>query len=163
MFEDANGVIRRRKSKDRQCNDPTKRDKKTNNYLQNTTQKTKDWRARIPLKSGGELMCSGEEAVPASLMTPVVILSKSSIPSLKKYLWSIRWSKIVEPYVEEIMMLLGACALFYVSLWFGLVLVYRHFQQYFSYIMTVSAIDGGNRSTRRKPLTCRKSLTIFIT
>jgi len=32
-------------------------------------------------------------------------------------------------------------------------------QQYFSYIMAVSFIGGGNRMTRRKPLTCRKSLT----
>jgi len=31
------------------------------------------------------------------------------------------------------------------------------FQQYFSYIMTVSFIGGGNESTRRKPPTCRKS------
>ena len=38
-----------------------------------------------------------------------------------------------------------------------------HFQQYFSYIVVVSFIDGGNRSTRRRPLTCRKSLTNFIT
>ena len=35
-----------------------------------------------------------------------------------------------------------------------------HFQQYFSYIMTVSFIDGGNK---RKPQTCHKSLTNFIT
>ena len=31
--------------------------------------------------------------------------------------------------------------------------------QYFSYIMVVSCIGGGNRSTRRKPPTCRKSMT----
>ena len=37
------------------------------------------------------------------------------------------------------------------------------FQQYFSYIMEVSFIGGENRRTRRKPLTCRKSLTNFIT
>jgi len=36
--------------------------------------------------------------------------------------------------------------------------VYRHFQQYFSYIVAVSFIGGGNRSTRRKPQTCCKSL-----
>jgi hypothetical protein len=35
--------------------------------------------------------------------------------------------------------------------------VYRHFQQYFSYI------GGGNWSTRRKPPTCRNSLANFIT
>ena len=39
----------------------------------------------------------------------------------------------------------------------------RHFQQYFSYIVAVSFIAGGNRKTRRKPPTCRKSLTNFIT
>ena len=36
-------------------------------------------------------------------------------------------------------------------------------QQYFSYIVEVSFIGGGNRSTRIKPLNCCKSLTIFIT
>jgi hypothetical protein len=38
----------------------------------------------------------------------------------------------------------------------------RHFKQYFSYIVAVSFI-GGNRSTRRTPPTCRKSLLSFIT
>jgi hypothetical protein len=38
-----------------------------------------------------------------------------------------------------------------------------HFQQYFSYIVAVSFIGGGNRSTRRKPPTYPKSLTNFIT
>jgi hypothetical protein len=37
--------------------------------------------------------------------------------------------------------------------------VQRHCQQYFSYIAAASLIVGGNRSTRRKPPTCRKSLT----
>ena len=41
--------------------------------------------------------------------------------------------------------------------------VQRHFQQYFSYIVVVSFISGGNPSTQRKPLICRKSLTNFIT
>jgi hypothetical protein len=31
--------------------------------------------------------------------------------------------------------------------------VYRHFQHYFSHIMAVSFIGGGNQSTRGKPLT----------
>ena len=35
----------------------------------------------------------------------------------------------------------------------------RHFQQYFSYIVAVTLIGGGNQ---RKPPTCRKSLTNFI-
>jgi len=33
----------------------------------------------------------------------------------------------------------------------------------FSYIMAVSFIDGRNRRTRRKPLSCHKSLTNFTT
>ena len=38
--------------------------------------------------------------------------------------------------------------------WFGLAYgVRRHFQQYFRYIVAVSFIGGGNRSTQRKPLT----------
>ena len=41
-------------------------------------------------------------------------------------------------------------------------IVYRHFQNYFSYIMAVSLYNGGNRSTWRKPTICRKSLTNFI-
>jgi len=36
-----------------------KRDKRTNNVLQNTTQKTKDRTKQIPLNTGGELRCSG--------------------------------------------------------------------------------------------------------
>ena len=34
----------------------------------------------------------------------------------------------------------------------------HHFQQYFNYIVAVSFISGGNR---RKPPTCRKSLTLL--
>ena len=41
-LEDTNRKIRSRKSKDRQSNDQDKKDKKTNNDLQNTSQKTKD-------------------------------------------------------------------------------------------------------------------------
>jgi hypothetical protein len=41
---------------------------------------------------------------------------------------------------------------------FGLVYgAKRHFQQYFSYIVAVSFIGGGNRSTRGKPPTCCKN------
>jgi hypothetical protein len=35
------------------------KEQKTNNDLQNTTQKTKDCETRDPLKTGSELMCSG--------------------------------------------------------------------------------------------------------
>jgi len=33
---------------------------------------------------------------------------------------------------------------------------------FFSYIVAVSFIGGGNQSIRRKPLTCRKSLYISV-
>ena len=37
-----------------------------------------------------------------------------------------------------------------------------HFQQYFSYIVAISFIGGGNGSTWRKPSICCKSRTNFI-
>ena len=48
--------------------------------------------------------------------------------------------------------------------WLGLIYgVERHFLQYFSYVVAVSFIGEGDRSTLRKLLTCRKSPTYFIT
>ena len=41
-FEDNKGIIRIRKSKNRQHNSQKERDKRTNNDLQNITQNTKD-------------------------------------------------------------------------------------------------------------------------
>jgi len=41
------------------------------------------------------------------------------------------------------------------------VTVFNVTQQYFLYIVAVSFIDGGNRSTWRKPQTCCKSLTNY--
>ena len=52
-------IIKIRKSKDRQRNGQKKTDKRTNNDLQNTTQKTSIRATRTPLKTGGELRCSG--------------------------------------------------------------------------------------------------------
>jgi len=46
----------------------------------------------------------------------------------------------------------------YVCLFICLMVFKRHFQQYFSYIVAVCFIGRGNRRTRRKPPTCRKSL-----
>ena len=50
-------VIRIRKSKDRQHNGQKKKDKRTNNDMQNTTHKTKDQVLRTSLQSGGEHRC----------------------------------------------------------------------------------------------------------
>jgi hypothetical protein len=41
--------------------------------------------------------------------------------------------------------------------------VQHHFQQYVCYIVAISFIGGGNRRTQKKPQTCCKSLTKFIT
>ena len=35
------------------------------------------------------------------------------------------------------------------------------FQQYYNFLVTISLIDRGNRSTVTKPPTCRKSLTLL--
>ena len=51
---------------------------------------------------------------------------------------------------------------FYFSIRVRVMVFKRHFQQYLSYIVAVSFIGGGNRSTRRTPPTCLKSLTNFI-
>ena len=52
-IEDTNGGIIRHRSKDRKCNDKErKKDKRTNNDVQNTTQKTKDWTTQTPHKPG---------------------------------------------------------------------------------------------------------------
>jgi hypothetical protein len=40
---------------------------------------------------------------------------------------------------------------------------WRHFQQYFSYIMATSFSGGGSRSSRREPPTMGKQLVNFIT
>jgi len=48
-------LIRIRTSKDKQHNGQKKKDKKTNNDLQNITHKTKDQVTQTPLKTGGEL------------------------------------------------------------------------------------------------------------
>jgi hypothetical protein len=73
-FGDSKGVIKSSKLQNRQYNGQQKRDKRANNYLQNTTQKTKDRATRSLLKTGCELMCSGREAVPDPLVAPVLLL-----------------------------------------------------------------------------------------
>ena len=42
-------------------------------------------------------------------------------------------------------------------------MVFNNTQKYFSYIMAVSFIGGGNLSTQRKPQILHKLLTNFIT
>ena len=59
-LEDTKGVIISLKSKkDKQYNEQKNKDKRTNNDLQNITQKTKDRATRIPLTTVGVPGCSG--------------------------------------------------------------------------------------------------------
>ena len=51
-------------------------DTRTNNDLQNTTQKTIDWTTRTPLKPGMNTGALEGLATSAPLMTPVVLLLK---------------------------------------------------------------------------------------
>jgi hypothetical protein len=60
-FEDTKRVIRIHKSKkDRQHNGQKKKYKRSNNDLQSITHKTKDRVTRTPLKTDGELGCTGK-------------------------------------------------------------------------------------------------------
>jgi hypothetical protein len=72
-FEEAKGVMKSRKSKERrQLNDQKKKDKSTSNDQQKITQKTKDLATRTPLKTTG----SGwtVQVFHPPLVTPVVLL-----------------------------------------------------------------------------------------
>ena len=71
-FEDTKGVIRICKSKDKQDDGQKKKDKRTNNDLQNITHKTKDRVTRTPLKIGGDPMCSGRVGTNNALADKVI-------------------------------------------------------------------------------------------
>jgi hypothetical protein len=71
-------VIRIRKSKNRQHNGKKKKFNRTNNDLQNITQKTDDWVTKTPLKTGGELRCSGRVGSSCSSSVKTIISLKLS-------------------------------------------------------------------------------------
>jgi transcriptional regulator NrdR family protein len=74
-FEDTKGTIRILISKtNRQHNWPKEKVQKDKQRSTKHTYKTKDRVTRTPLKTGGELRCSGREAVPAPLVEPVVLI-----------------------------------------------------------------------------------------
>jgi len=74
-FEDTKGVIRIRKSKqDRQHNGQKKKDKRTNNDLQNITHNTKDRVTQALLSIEATSGAPEGWAVPASLVAPVVLI-----------------------------------------------------------------------------------------
>ena len=92
-IKDYKGVIRIRKSKDRQYYDQYKKDKRATSDLQNTTQKTKDWATWTSLKTG--LNPCAPEGVSSfcSLVTLVVLLLNNtniiSNDDLFYYCWTV--------------------------------------------------------------------------
>ena len=75
-FGDTKGVIRIRKSKDRQQNYKMKRDKRAKNYLQNIIQKTNDRATRTILQTrvNASALVEGQ-TVPTPLAEPVMLLN----------------------------------------------------------------------------------------
>jgi hypothetical protein len=73
-FEDTKGVISSRKSKDKQHNDQQKKNQRTNNDLQNITQKTKYQATRTLLKTVVNSDALKGSAVPAPHVKPVKLL-----------------------------------------------------------------------------------------
>ena len=64
--------------KGKQHNGQKKKDKRTNNHIQNSTQKTKDQATRTPLKPGMNSSAPEMLGVLAPLVTPVVLLLKDT-------------------------------------------------------------------------------------
>ena len=73
-IKDTEGIIRSRKSKDGKYNCQIKKDKRTNNDLQNIAQKTKDLTIRTKLYIGGE--CRWSRRVSNSCSTTAIIGSR---------------------------------------------------------------------------------------
>ena len=84
-FEDTKGVIKIRKSKDRQHNGQKKKDKRINNDLKNITHKTKDRVTRTLVKAGGELRFFGK--VNSSCSTSGTRCVSVNMINMKKRLW----------------------------------------------------------------------------
>ena len=74
-LEDIKGVIRIRNSKkNRQHNGQKDKGQRDKQRSTKHIHKTKDRVTRTPIKNRGELKCSGRVAVPAPLVTPIVLI-----------------------------------------------------------------------------------------
>ena len=122
-----------------------------NDGWQYPTQKTNDWATQNPLIKGG--------------WTQVLSIDKHFLIDYWHPLWYSCLSRGRGKKDRIMTMRKGTypCSLWQLSCLVWFYGAERHFQQYFSYIVAVSFIGGGNWSTQRKPPTCRKSLTNFIT
>ena len=70
-FEETKGKIRMCKSKDRLHDGHKKNNKRKNNDLQNTTQKTKDRATRTPLKTNNDLQNTTQKTKDGETRTPL--------------------------------------------------------------------------------------------
>ena len=114
MFDYTKGIIRSWKSnKDRQHYCQKKRDKKKNNYLQNTTHKTTDWETRTQHKTIGEVNCTRMVNSPSftintqiheiwtSYCTPVYV-NKCIWQIKHEHLYTTNWSTDDENIIPDI-------------------------------------------------------------
>jgi hypothetical protein len=141
-------------SKDRRTDNTMakrKKYKRTNNDLQDITQETKDRAIRTPLKTRGELMCSGRVSSFCStngtrrvylVTNPVIGHEWGEDRLLEAGFWSYFASHAFPSNSmnkwNQLCINRGRCD------------VQRHFPKHFSYIVAVSCIGGRNSSTRRK-------------
>ena len=140
-----------KRQKNWQHNGQKKKDKRTNNDLQDIAQETKDRAIRTPLKSRGELMCSGRVDSFCStngtrrvylVTNPVIGHEWGEDRLLEADFWSYFASHAFPSNSmnkwNQLCINRGRCD------------VQRHFPKHFSYIVAVSCIGGRNSSTRRK-------------
>jgi hypothetical protein len=88
--------------------------------------------------------------------------SSCDMPAFK-HRWNLQYWHLLRDPRESLHCFLARHGL-YTKLFFIVLLknpYIKYKQPYFSYIVAVNFIDGGNRCTCRKPLTCCKSLTNF--
>ena len=88
-FEDTKAASRNRQlKKDRQHNDQKKKDKKTNNDLQDITQKNKYRISRTPLNIGSEFRCFGRVGSLCPHVAPILLLlSQTGDKLLLSWCW----------------------------------------------------------------------------
>ena len=96
--------------------------------------------------------------------TVIVALDKSEKLQLEAALIVTFWRttnvrRTIQNYICFIILITGM----YMTTYRVRVIVFNKFSTNFNYIVEVFFIGGGNRSTRRKTPTCRKSLTSFTT
>jgi len=149
------------KSKDKQCNGRKKRDKMTNNDLQNTTQKTSDCATRTLRKTVDDVrysgkvsnFCSPKDKRRITHVLPLYCLS------------AMHYKKMNRISVQvKLLLCVAKCRHIWNTCFYSKYLGPVWSWWYFSYTVGGSVFLGeGSRSIRWNRPTCSKSLTNFIT